>query len=275
MNYEQKYKEALKRAKEINNEKCAQPFNVMTRVFPELKESDDERIRKQIISFLKEFEYDHYRSLDFSSWIAWLEKQDNNADKVKQQQAIEIPFGAKDSELQEATYYIPDGYHAEINGNEVVIKKGKQKPIDNVEPRFHEGDWVVSKLDGKARRISEVHCDEYNKYYIVEGNEYNIEEYDRLHHLWDITKDAKDGDVLCLGSVIAIFKKYIGQNGCICYCSFCDNGGFEIPIENGEDNVYGCTNTTPATKEQRDLLFTKMKEKGYEWNKDKKELIKL
>ena len=37
-NYEQKYKEALERAKEINNEQRAQPFNVMTRVFPELKE---------------------------------------------------------------------------------------------------------------------------------------------------------------------------------------------------------------------------------------------
>ena len=45
----------------------------------------------------------------------------------KIEQTIEIPFGAKDSELQEATYHIPDGCHAEINGNEVVIKKGKQK----------------------------------------------------------------------------------------------------------------------------------------------------
>ena len=41
---------------------------------------------------------------------------------------IEIPFGAKDSELQEATYYIPKGFHAEIEGNNVIIKKGEQKP---------------------------------------------------------------------------------------------------------------------------------------------------
>ena len=39
---------------------------------------------------------------------------------------IEIPFGAKDSELQEATYYIPKGFHAEIDDNKVVIKKGEK-----------------------------------------------------------------------------------------------------------------------------------------------------
>jgi hypothetical protein len=37
--YKQKYEEALERAKEINNEQRAQPFNIMTKVFPELKES--------------------------------------------------------------------------------------------------------------------------------------------------------------------------------------------------------------------------------------------
>ena len=43
----------------------------------------------------------------------------------KIEQTTEIPFGAKDSELQEVTYHIPNGYHAEINGNAVVIKKGE------------------------------------------------------------------------------------------------------------------------------------------------------
>ena len=71
--YEQKYKEALEKAREIYKE----DFKAMwlENLFPELKESEDEKIRKQILSFLKEFECDHYRNLDFSSWIAWLEKQ--------------------------------------------------------------------------------------------------------------------------------------------------------------------------------------------------------
>ena len=48
-----------------------------------------------------------------------------NEVEFEQQQAIEIPFGAKDSELQEVTFHIPNGYHAEINGNAVVIKKSE------------------------------------------------------------------------------------------------------------------------------------------------------
>ena len=36
---------------------------------------------------------------------------------------FEIPFGAKDSELVEATYYIPEGMEAVIENNKVVIRK--------------------------------------------------------------------------------------------------------------------------------------------------------
>lgn len=46
----------------------------------------------------------------------------------KVEDEIEIPFGAKDSELQEETYFIPKGFHAEIDDDKVVIKKGEKKP---------------------------------------------------------------------------------------------------------------------------------------------------
>jgi len=36
---------------------------------------------------------------------------------------IEIPFGAKDSELLEESIYIPDGCYAVIEGNKVIIRK--------------------------------------------------------------------------------------------------------------------------------------------------------
>jgi len=48
----------------------------------------------------------------------------------KIEKEIEIPFGAKDSELQEVTYSIPKGFHAEIKGASVVIVKGEQKPVE-------------------------------------------------------------------------------------------------------------------------------------------------
>lgn len=40
---------------------------------------------------------------------------------------IEIPFGAFDSELQEFTYTIPEGYTAEIKEGKIIVKKEKSK----------------------------------------------------------------------------------------------------------------------------------------------------
>ncbi len=238
MDYKQKYNEALERARKIENGELINILDgtsIPVAIFPELKESKDEKIRKQIISFLKEFEHDHYRSLDFSSWISWLEKQ------------------------------------------------GEQKPTDKVEPKFKVGDCVAENEPNNYARfiqILEIVNVQGKERYRISRDTHNDEDVvefgfvEKYYHKFNI-QDLKDGDVLHLGCVTAIFKKYIDQEKCICYCSFCDNGGFEIPIENGEDNVYGCTNTTPATQEQRDLLFQKMKEAGYKWNAKKKELIKL
>ena len=52
----------------------------------------------------------------------------NKVIKTINQPDFEIPFGAKDSELIEESYYIPKGYHAEISKDKVTIKKGERKP---------------------------------------------------------------------------------------------------------------------------------------------------
>ena len=70
-----RYDEAIKIAKEINNEQQAQPFNVMTKVFPEFAEPEDEKIRKAIIKFIKVSKPEWENYSNYSSWIAWLEKQ--------------------------------------------------------------------------------------------------------------------------------------------------------------------------------------------------------
>ena len=53
MNYEQKYKEAIKRASKL---RAQNPFDtvgqMVEHIFPELKESEDERIRKAIITYI-------------------------------------------------------------------------------------------------------------------------------------------------------------------------------------------------------------------------------
>ena len=74
---------------------------------------------------------------------------------------IEIPFGAKDSELQEATYYIPKGFYAEIDDDKVVIKKGEKhtawskKDEKMFEYALNMIEWYSGKNEDKSRFVSD------------------------------------------------------------------------------------------------------------------------
>ena len=201
------YDKAIERAKKLYSNGIAEE------IFPELKESEDEKIKKAIIEFFEsEDDNTTYSLAQKKDIIAWLENQ------------------------------------------------GK-KYTDKNKPRFNVGDWIVDKF-GDSWHIDSLDKKNY-QVYDGEGN-YNyfpISKQDEMH-LWTI-QDAKDGDIIHFGTVTGIFKKYIGREKCICYCSFCKDGGFEIPIENGDDNVYGCYNATPATKEQRNVLIKAMNDAGY------------
>ena len=67
-----------------------------------------------------------------------------------------------------------------------------------------------------------------------------------------------------------IFKSIDEKGNAECYFAYDSEDGFR----EGKYHFIGrATNCKPATKEQRDLLFQKMKEAGYEWDADKKELF--
>lgn len=80
MDYEKKYKEALARAREIHISK-----DEMEYLFPELKESDDERIKKSLIVLLRHFcegyrpkDLEFYASYkDYKEMLDWVKKQIN------------------------------------------------------------------------------------------------------------------------------------------------------------------------------------------------------
>lgn len=78
MNYEQKYKEALERASHIkDNNTVGTPQEIAEHIFPELRESEDERIRKELIEFIHDTKGDEFEGYDISKndALAWLEKQ--------------------------------------------------------------------------------------------------------------------------------------------------------------------------------------------------------
>ena len=72
-----------------------------------------------------------------------------------------------------------------------------------------------------------------------------------------------------------IFKNRTVNNGIDTYCRL-EDGDEQWEFHSSLKCItIQDEDVQPATKEQRDLLFSKMKEAGYEWDADKKELKKI
>lgn len=160
---------------------------------------------------------------------------------------------------------IDAGYTIDYEKKELV-KTGK-KPDDH---KFHVGEWIVSDLNSIAYYIESI---SETKYILQGKNGYHervsIDYVDKCWHSWTI-QDVKDGDVLAEDSCIFIVKKLIQDNSAKAYCCLFDDGDFDINFILGFDD----TSTYPATMEQRCTLFAKMKEAGYQWLEETKELKK-
>ena len=149
----------------------------------------------------------------------------------------------------------------------------KEEKVDN-EPKFKVGDWVVDNC-GYVWKIEGI----LNQFYLLEGIEGGesrptIDWVDKTFHLWTI-EDAKDGDVLVHSSFMFDDFIFIYNNTSIlqAYCYYSNERNRFIIEDRGHHCPWNMQEVTPATKEQRDLLFQKMKETGYEWDAEKKELF--
>ena len=295
MDYKEKYEQIFKRAKEIfYNPGFEYGKEIVGEIFPELKEPKDEIIRKEILQFLR------IHNGWYKEWIDWMEKQgEQNLIMAKSPQLGEqkLSWSEEDELMRKNAISIITTYEwiLEREGNkswtaDKVIawlkKQGKQsdsnikdynsidphfaKHIDKVEPKFKVGDWCINDEDDTIFQITKVLTNLYY-YRTNEGKEYSCtrDSIECDAHLWTID-DAKDGDVLCKDSTPFIFKCW--ANNCIAYCGITSFGLFKVV----EDDFSWCNgfNVTPATKEQRDTLFAKMKEAGYKWNEEKLKLEK-
>lgn len=142
--------------------------------------------------------------------------------------------------------------------------KRKAKSIYEVKPKFKVGDWICNDM-------CDVHIAsiENGMYYFDEGDGLSIVFVDEHYHLWTI-EDAMDGDVLTWDDTtcVVLFKNIKNNNCFISYC-FANDISFEIGVSHYIEDCH------PATKEQRDLLFQKMEEAGWEFDFEKKELKKI
>ena len=266
-NYKQKYEQAFERAKDMY-EQGIMPERIEY-IFPELKESEDERIRKELIMFLERCQDTYLIGNEKrDKWILWLE------DKV------EPKFKVGDTIIN--TYYKWDGNRRirEITDDKYIFDGGSYINIKEQDewilclenkPKFKVGDWVVrnytnhDKIVNKVINVKQTDAETYG-YKLDDGS------FEKEYRLWNI-QDAENGDILALNDHILMikwikFNNPINQSEIHCWCHLI-NGKFNtIEYQAAVDGLY------PATKEQRDLLFQKMHEAGYIWDSNKKELIR-
>ena len=154
MDYENKYKNALEKAKAFE---LPEYKNIMASIFPELVESDDEMIEKKIINFIKQKGHVPYRLTDneCDEMLAWLEKQG-------EQEQLYIRFGE-----------IPTDEKSKIYRGEIEV--GTENGV-SVYPAFKtsEGDIVLGLTlpITKTTLYTQQHLLEYDDRpcYLVKGD---------------------------------------------------------------------------------------------------------
>ena len=142
MDYENLYKKALERAR-VWKEKSGMPKNkqgILDDIFPELKESEDERIRKSLIILLQHF-CKGYRvpGLDFpvsyEDMLAWIKKQG------EQKPIIEMKSAEESLGIDSETYnkIVDECIYGEQKSQRMISAEAKEamygKPSDKVEQK--------------------------------------------------------------------------------------------------------------------------------------------
>ena len=314
------YDEALERAKKLHDKID------IKEIFPEHNQSEDERIRKEIISILRNAYWTSNKNR-FNELVAWLERQGKeehglksfkDEDVCKFMQYIEKQAKAYEFNLPNRSYDIyaftkdllvwlekqseqessqinervwlylisdvltwKDGIGQYLDDPRVqelakkLCKEYAQKLYNSSntgknEQKFKVGDWIITPTN-KVLRITSIEGISYR--FNNESHYWPICYCDEECRLWTI-EDAKDGDVLACNEEILLFKAYSVQGRISLYCWY--NG----QTNNFHDKEVIDTLLTkrneicPATQKQCDLLFQKIKEAGYKWDTEKKELKK-
>lgn len=215
------YDEALERARKelqaCGSSDCNAARQIF-RFFPELSESKDERIRKNLIELLLDTPSQDIIShhLGLNEVLAWLEKQGEAKQKVKQ--------------------------------------------------KFEIGDLITNGI--LVGKIDEIHEWGYHAYF---GDHYADVPDAENWHKWTI-KDAKAGDILEFGDhgklVVGIVSYVNKTTDKVDVNCLLENNNFKLGNYYALDTI----KPHPATKGQCDTFFAKMKEAGYEWDAERKEL---
>lgn len=308
----QRYDEAIERGKRMFSEK------ELNYLFPELVESEDERIREALCKAIWNY-IPYEKAQEYIAWleklkvfaehgdglyyfgnngftyvdnptcdnVSWIEKQGEQKPtlpkwKYKKDDAplsrdslILNKYGcvvkAVSGALVSDAWVLDYDELAKLPKEEKVDNANKVEP--NYKPKFNIDDWVV--WENQYYKVNYNGCG----YELVDQNGLKTSlEYgtiDESAHLWDITKDAKDGDVLYSldSNQPFIYQKRNVHEQATAYCGINKYGKFFV--WNTKDCIIALDKYVPATKEQRDALFVEMEKAGYIFDFDKKELKEI
>lgn len=180
---EKKYNEALEKARKVieyykSHHRCDEAsIEDLEGIFPELKESEDERMRKAIIRGVQDRKYaswTNFGGVDIEDVLDWLEKQG------------EQKYTQKD---------IDDAYLEGMAAAKHELEKQGEKP--QIQHKYNVGDWIVNKY-GDIYQVKEVMTGSYNLLCTSNAEEINsisqVDNNSRLLTMHDIQKLEKQGE---------------------------------------------------------------------------------
>ena len=194
MDYKEKYEQAINFIKDLYPHTSDYVKEKLDDFFPELKESEDERVSKEIISAIKEDWPGH------TDWIAWLEKQgEQEAWTEEDKKMLKWVIGYLENKMLNA----PMGEERTACKNAIVWfekLKDEQKSVDKVEPKFKVGDLIKYDKDGEVNRVVEITSDgyklEYSSHILCFSSQDN----------WELVEDSVSEDEKVRKEIIAHIK---------------------------------------------------------------------
>ena len=232
-------------------------------IIPELAESEDEKVRKEIIRFIRMEVEDEIVG---NKWLAWLERQGDyanfrdkaqvgdritknedgvlvnlsqlnrvaKAEERQVEQNFEMKTAAESLGIDSDTYnkIVDECIFGDQNDSCVKdynnIDPHFGKSIDKTEPKFHEGEWITN--GDYTWKIVEVKPLDY----ILQSQDGNVVD-DTISHVDEqfqsfTIEDAKDGDVLYSldSNRPFIYKERNGYEQAKAYCGLNIYGKFFV-----------------------------------------------
>lgn len=331
-----KYEESLSAAKKLikNDPDHILYEDDIRNLFSELKESEDEKIRNEIIAHIKDQQYsfisapdcrDEYEEEEYNrynSWIDWLEKHKERTEYptevienavsalhlrnngMPEEEARDIvnsivsiinpehwpqygykgkPFITPDAIREGMTKYGITQYQLDNWLKKYInVVNSERTKTKEIEPKFRVGDWLIRKdIVTNPSHIVDI---KKPYYYLTEAGSFILFEEQGKYRSWALS-DAKDGDILCAyqcnePKTIFINKGEPKKNYALMYYVYYSIMNTTLSTDDTPGCISyaigfnGCVDIRPATNAQRNVLYKKLYEYGYEWDETNHNLIK-